>query len=286
MGVLGKILVFVNLVFSLLTAGLIIVVFSTRTNWKDANVKLTQNLEIVRAAAKAEVDAADDKVRQKDAQVQALEREKKLAEAAKAEMEVKLKKIADDAQAWERTHQGIQTNIDAVTQELTRRKAEVESLQKLLAERDKKIADIDSQMARLRDEKVQAEIQYKAAKEKIASLMTQIEATIRENGQLKAQLGNIQTAPTLSAKTPPPDDVRGTIKRVQGDLVTLSIGSDAGVSVNNVLQVYRQYPQPEYLGTVTILAVTPTESVGRLGGPKRTQVRVNDEVAAQLLPGR
>lgn len=286
MGVLGKILVFVNLVFSLLTAGLIIVVFSTRTNWKDANVKLTQNLEIVRAAAKAEVDAADDKVRQKDAQVQALEREKKLAEAAKAEMEVKLKKIADDAQAWERTHQGIQTNIDAVTQELTRRKAEVESLQKLLGERDKKIADIDSQMARLRDEKVQAETQYKAAKEKIASLMTQIEATIRENGQLKAQLGNIQTAPTLNAKTPPPDDVRGTIKRVQGDLVTLSIGSDAGVSVNNVLQVYRQYPQPEYLGTVTILAVTPTESVGRLSGPKRTQVRVNDEVAAQLLPGR
>lgn len=287
MGVLGKILVFINLVFSLLTAGLIIVVFSTRTNWKEANSKLEQNLQIVRAAAKAEVDATDEKIRQKDAECKALEREKKVAEAAKGDTETKLKKALDDALAWERTHQGIQTNVDAVTQELTRRKTEVEALQKLLGDRDKKISDIDLQMARLRDEKVQFEIQYKAAKEKIASLMSQTESLIRENSQLKSQLGNTQSAPTgPTTKTAPPEDVRGTIKRVQGDLATLSIGSDAGVNVNNVLQVYRQSPSPEYLGTVTILAVTPTEAVGRLAGPKRNQVKIGDEVASQLLPGR
>lgn len=287
MGVLGKILVFINLVFSLLTAGLIIVVFSTRTNWREANTKLEQNVQIVRAAAKAEVDAADEKIRQKDAECKALEREKKVAETSRGETEIKLKKALDDALAWERTHQGIQTNVDAVTQELTRRKTEVEALQKLLSDKDKKISDIDVQMARLRDEKVQYEIQYKAAKEKITSLMSQTEALVRENAQLKAQLGNIQSTPaTAITKTAPPEDVRGTVKRVQGDLATLSIGSDAGVSVNNVLQVYRQSPTPEYLGTVTILAVTPTEAVGRLAGPKRNQVKATDEVAAQLLPGR
>lgn len=287
MGVLGKILVFINLVFSLLTAGLIIVVFSTRTNWKEANSKLEQNVQIVRAAAKAEVDAADEKIRQKDAEVKALEREKKVAESAKGDTEAKLKKAIDDANAWERTHQGILTNVDAVTQELTRRKTEVEALQKLMSDRDKKISDIDLQMAKLRDEKVQFEIQYKSAKEKIASLMSTNESLVRENAQLKAQLGTSTSTPaTPTTKTAPPEDVRGTVKRVQGDLATLSIGSDAGVNVNNVLQVYRQTPTPEYLGTVTILAVTPTEAVGRLAGPKRSQVKVSDEVASQLLPGR
>ena len=50
-----------------------------------------------------------------------------------------------------------------------------------------------------------------------------------EDIQLKAQLGNIQTAPSGQARTAPPEDARGTIKRVEGDYVTLSIGSDAGV---------------------------------------------------------
>jgi myosin heavy subunit len=286
MGVLGKILVFVNLVFSLLTAGLIIVVFSTRTNWREANTKLTTNLEVVRASAQADVAAADDKVRQKDAQVQALDREKKAAEAAKSKTDEELKKANDDLNALKQAHDKHTVNVDAVTQELTRRKTEVEALQKLAAERDKKINDIDMQMAKLRDEKVQFEIQYKAAKEKLTALMSQNEALVRENAQLKAQLGNIQTTPLKSAQTAPPEDARGTIKKVQGDLATISIGTDAGVNVNNVLQVYRTTPQPEWLCTITILAATPNEAVGRLTGPKRNQVRVQDEVAAQILPGR
>jgi hypothetical protein len=286
MGVLGKILVFFNLVFSLVTAGLIIVVFTTRTNWREANTKLQDNMRIVQASAKADVDAADEKVRQKDTQYQALDREKKAAEAAKTKSEEEMKKVKDDLGAIEKVLAANNTNIETVTQELNRRKTEVESLQKLISERDKKISDIDLQMAKLRDEKVQFEIQYKAGKEKLNSLMSQNEALVRENAQLKAQIGTIQSTPTSEARTAPPDDVRGTIKKIDREFVTLSIGSDAGVNVNNVLQVYRLRPAPEWLGTVTILAVTPTESVGRLGGPKRNQVKVNDEVAAQLLPGR
>ena len=92
MGVLGKILVFVNLVFSLLTAGLIIVVFTTRTNWREAYNKIDTNIRIVQAAAKADVDAADLRVAEKDKQYQALDRDKKAAEAAKAKTEEELKK--------------------------------------------------------------------------------------------------------------------------------------------------------------------------------------------------
>lgn len=284
MGVLGKILVFVNLVFSLLTAGLIIVVFTTRENWRQAYQKSQNNMLVVQAAAKADVDAADARVAEKDKLYQALDREKKAAEAAKVKTEEDLKKAKDDLVAFQKSHDKNTTNIDATTQELNRRKTEVEALQKLLAEREQKITNIDLQMATLRDQKVQFEVQYKAAKEKLTSLMSQNEALVKENSQLKAQLGNIQTQPSAVTKTVPPEDARGTVKTVQNDLATITIGTDAGVNVGNVLQVYRTRPQPEYLGTLTILAATPNEAVGRLTGPKRNQVKVGDEVAARVLP--
>src|SRR5205085_2667341 len=54
MTVVGKILVFVNLIFSLLTAGLIIMVYTTRTNWHDANTKLQSAMQVTQAQATAE----------------------------------------------------------------------------------------------------------------------------------------------------------------------------------------------------------------------------------------
>jgi len=283
MGVLGKILVFVNLVFSLLTAGLIIVVFTTRSNWKDAYDKQSKNMAIVQASAQASETAAAEQVRLKDSEVQKLKGERKAAEDARAKTQEDLQKAQADLKALNDSFVKNTTNSDAFTQELTRRKTELEALQKLLGERDQRISDIDLQMAKLRDEKVSYEIQYKAAKEKISGLMSQNETLTRENATLKAQLGSTSSQSGGGPKTVPPEDVRGTVKQLNGDMATISVGSDAGVNVGNVLQVYRLRPQPEWLCSITILAVTPNEAVGRLAGPKRIQVKPQDEVAATIL---
>ena len=113
--------------------------------------------------------------------------------------------------------------------------------------------------------------------------MSQNETLTRENATLKAQLGSTSSQSGGGPKTVPPEDVRGTVKQLNGDMATISVGSDAGVNVGNVLQVYRLRPQPEWLCTITILAVTPNEAVGRLAGPKRIQVKPQDEVAATIL---
>jgi chromosome segregation ATPase len=204
MGVLGKILVFVNLVFSLLTAGLIIVVFTTRSNWKEAYDKQSKNMAIVQASAQASEAAAAEQVRLKDSEVQKLKGERKVAEDARAKTQEDLQKAQADLKALNDSFIKGSTNTDALTQELTRRKTELEALQKLLGERDQKISDIDLQMAKLRDEKVSYEIQYKAAKEKISGLMSQNETLTRENATLKAQLGSTSTQPSGGPKTVPP----------------------------------------------------------------------------------
>src|SRR5262245_28325828 len=49
MTVLGKVLVFVNLVFALVTAGLITMVFIARTNWRVGYETLEKQLQVARA---------------------------------------------------------------------------------------------------------------------------------------------------------------------------------------------------------------------------------------------
>src|SRR5436853_1401112 len=91
------------------------------------------------------------------------------------------------------------------------------------------------------------------------------------------------TASTDSGKRPPPEQVRGTIKAMDGGLATISVGSDSGVTKDSLLYVYRLSPKPEYLGELIILSVTPFEAVGRIKpATRQTPIKVGDEVASQI----
>jgi RNA polymerase sigma factor (sigma-70 family) len=114
---------------------------------------------------------------------------------------------------------------------------------------------------------------------KDATLLEQIRVKDRELATLREQLGDTRRE-RKPAKMP--ENFRGSIKAVQGDLATITPGSDAGASVGSVLQIYRLDPHPEYLGTLTIRAVTPHEAVGQLQGPKKDGVKAGDQVAARL----
>jgi hypothetical protein len=87
------------------------------------------------------------------------------------------------------------------------------------------------------------------------------------------------------AQNPPAAKVDGTVKQVDAatGLVTISIGSDAGLEKGHTLEVYRLSPA-RYLGTLTVLEVQPTQAVGRVKGGKDA-VQVGDRIASRLLGG-
>lgn len=278
MTTLGKILVFVNLVFSLLTAGLIVMVYTTRTNWAAASAKQAATIAVVRATADAEFEAAKKTVDGKEADLQRVTREKQ-------EQTTLLTKAQNDLAAAQQQIAQLQTTQgsgDAVKQaqadELKRRSDEVKKLTDLVSEREQKIHEIDQQMSKLRNEKVAFQIQYESANARNKELLNQIQAKDQEIVRQRTGGGTA----TTQAQTPLPENFRGTIKAIQGDLATITPGSDAGAAVGAQLQVFRLQPRAEYLGTLVIRAVTPHEAVGQLQGPKKNQVKVNDEVAARL----
>src|SRR5262249_42227637 len=107
----------------------------------------------------------------------------------------------------------------------------------------------------MRDQKVAAEIDRKAFKDRAEQLATDNQRLEKLVAQMKAAGGN--AANTRLAAAPPPQDVEGLVKKAEGNLVTISIGSDAGIQRDHVLQVFRLGANPKYLGRIRIVEVTP-----------------------------
>jgi hypothetical protein len=282
MTVVGKILVFVNLIFSVITAGLIVMVYTTRVNWykayndqKAAAQVAQQNVAVVEANS-------NDEVKKRDAQYQQLKAEKDRASGEARALTDQLAKAKTDFDDLKKVSAGTGQNIADLTQELNRRKNEVETLHKQVDDRDKKIAEIDGQMARLRDEAVQFRIQWEQGKEKIGLLQREVERMAREAERTRQQGGSAAPSPSGAAPIAPRvEDLQGTIARVDGDLATMTPGSDAGVAVGMKLRVFHLQPKPEYLGELTVVNVTPTQAVGRLAGPLAKRVKAGDQVDAR-----
>jgi hypothetical protein len=86
-------------------------------------------------------------------------------------------------------------------------------------------------------------------------------------------------------KNPPTENVEGVVKRVDDNsgLVTISIGSDAGLTKGHTLEVFRLNP-PKYLGTIRLLEVKPTESVGKPTPTRQgDKIQSGDRVASRIL---
>src|SRR5581483_11149263 len=66
MTTLGKILVFANLAFSVVTSGLIIMVYAKRTDWKTAYDKVSNNVTVAQKNAETYMFEADEAKRRAD----------------------------------------------------------------------------------------------------------------------------------------------------------------------------------------------------------------------------
>lgn len=276
----GKILAFLNLVFALLTAGLIGMVYLTRTNWHQSFEQVQSAARAADASYKQLLQAEMDLVRDKEklAREAADKRaaiEKDLV-AAKAEIE----QLKGQLAANQRSNDRDSENVQKTTAEIERRRNEVKQLNDTLMARETRIRDLEQQLTIVRDESVNYKLKYDQLKERNENLMTLYEGASKELAAFKARGLTVSTGAT---KAPPADQVRGTVKAVDGSLATISVGSDSGVNKDNILFVYRLAPKPEYLGKLTILSVTPFEAVGRFEATSRqVAIKPGDEVASQI----
>jgi hypothetical protein len=89
-------------------------------------------------------------------------------------------------------------------------------------------------------------------------------------------------------KNPPTENVEGLVKSVDSSgLMTLTIGSDAGLTKGHTLELFRLNPsspsQSKYLGTVRIVEAESGQSVAQPVGRLSSPPQKGDRVASRLL---
>jgi predicted nuclease with TOPRIM domain len=290
MTTLGKILVFLNLVFSLLAGILIIQVYATRTSWKSAFDKLNNYYTVSEANNKA-LRGDMDSVRQaKDEQVKAAEKTRDEKEAERKRLEGEIKTVQGELDKVKAQHLAQQTNATVSNEELQRRQQETASLTDRINKLNATVAELQKTGKQLQDEKMQAVINFNSEHDRNVRLLEQFRQLTQKAELMEKKLQTLGASArdVQPNRNPPPEDVEGVILETDAKtgLVTISIGTDSGVNVGNTLEVFRMNP-PKYLGTIRILDAQAKQAVGRLTAPPRYgPLEKGDIVATKIMSSK
>ena len=280
---LGKILVFINLLFSLLTGALIIMTFVTRTNWRTGydeavaqldkervrvGIKESQIKEVENHKNKEIIDL-QDKVKQAVAEFDRLTKER---DDARAKANVADQQVA--------ILSGTISKSNSVIEGL---KAEIETLDKRLVAEQERVLKYGLENKAFKAETIKARTDLETALERNAQLLAKL---VEADKKIQVLEGEASAKAGREIKNPPPEDVRGKVTAADDNsgFVTINLGSDNGLSKGNTLEVFRLRPRPTYVGTLRVYDVRPNEAVGKLmgTGPKG-RILKDDEVASKIL---
>lgn len=290
MSFVGKVLVVIQLVLSVLFMALAGAVFAVHTNWRD---KFEAQAEVIKGAEKnvADKQAQLDSVRQ-DSQ--------KIVDDNKAEMErLKDQVLTQTRQIEELTTKNNQDQLQLQTQtalaETNAREAifrTTESEEQRAANRAVQAA-LDETAAKLReleDAKFGLQVEYDKLRAKAQE--EQIKLAFLEK---QARTLGLQTDPKLAARlAEPPPQVDGVVKAIKKDranqvrMTEISIGSDDGLIVGHKLFVMRSgvNGQPaKFLGAVRVISIEPDYAVCevlREDTPPNGIIEVGDNVTTKL----
>jgi hypothetical protein len=287
MTAVGKILVFVNLLFSLVVAGLLIMFHVAQTPWVDAARKMeasnkvlaaeteTYKVELAQVTTQIEKERADLKAQLAKAQKDFGDEKTRadgLAKDLKAEKDRYTAQFVPPLDAGAKE---IERHIDASKDMSNRSQADQDRIGILLKENGD-----------LRVSKTAAEIEARSSNRRAQEMEEKIQEMAKTIVQLKSGGGGSATVSGGRIKTsnPPPENVEGVITRIdaQTGLVVLSIGSDAGLLRGHTLEVFRLNPN-KYLGTIQIMDVRPNEAVGKPMTKMLGPIQQGDRVAAKIL---
>jgi hypothetical protein len=289
MTAVGKILVIINLLCSLAVGGLVTMVYVARTHWVDEFKKAEDRYKVAEASEqtyKAEVEKARV---ERDQELKTARSER---DAVRADLKKQLEindTLRNDLVAWEKKA----TRSEGVQQggqmEIAKRQADVEKLKDIVKQETDRNNQLVLEKNGLTDRAVAAEIQLKSALDRAGRLENQLQETTKELVRLRAG-GGVSSVARVGGKNPPPENVEGLIKNTDpsSGLVTLTIGSDAGLTKGHTLEVFRLSSIPQqskYLGTIRILEVTATQAVGQPTGRMPVPPQAGDRVASHILGG-
>jgi hypothetical protein len=296
MNPMGKILVFLNLLFALATGAFLAYVVAIRENYADALEKVKKELEVATENTKAQKDTIVRLTAEARRLQASLEGEKIRSGARETEYQAALEHEKEQARIARKQREKADASAAQANMQVKRMQGEVELLTGIVKKREDEILVLNKQVIEARARVTTAETAMVTAVARAKNLFEQLK--IKE--QLIAELQNLGPGggrPTVvttrdpNYENPPPGNLKGRIIRIDSvrpDLVEISLGSDHGLKKDHTLEIYRLSPEPTYLGRVLIVDPNLHTAIGRLqrttGVGQLSSVQTGDEVVSKLIP--
>ncbi len=285
MTVLGKILVFLNLVAAVAVAAFIVLVFAARTNWAVGYNEYKNRYAALEASTNAIKVESDERYAALDKQLKAIAAERDQAKTALDQANVAVKTEAEKVLVANQQLKTENATKVALEADLLRQKDDVLKLAGAVKDKDEQILKLVKDKNDLRDDAVRASIDSNRQKVRVEQLAGHLQELTRDNERLKKSGGTIDSG-AVARENPPPAHVDGVIKQIDPTgLVTISIGSDAGLMKGHTLDVYRLSGSGDYLGLLRLTDVRANEAVGQLLKRSRTPVKLGDRVGTLSTKG-
>ena len=279
MTLVGKILVVLIFIMSLVFMSFTVMVYSTHRNWKDLVENPSTGLK---------------------ARLTQREQEKRQLENERQEI---LNKLAYERATRTEALAVLEVKLSELTAELARNEETLRTTQTQLGEANQLVSSSLAQKQRLTTEVEKLREEVKGAREdrdfqvaevqKLTDKINQSEGQLRRlrdrNNQLTGELGRAQVlldSNDLDLNAPldgQPPRLDGVVTAVrQRDLVEVSLGADEGVRRGHKLDIYAG--SGAYLGRLEVVETAPDRAVGRVV-PQYSQgvIRKGDRVATKLL---
>lgn len=292
MNTIGKILVVLNFVFALVVGAFLTMKFATETNWKAGVEKLSAELDISRKdnqVFRDEVGGLRAQLSTAKAQLEERKQDLALFQAQFAIRETELLNAFKEAEA---RGKNAELNFTSNSAAMDRMKKEVEALKGSIENREDLLVKLHTKFKDNQELAMTLERDLKFSQDRNQGLLARVQELERHVAEIvsgaKAETANA-LAKDPYAPNPPTKVVKGKIERVDTkdtSLVSISLGTDHGVKLNNTLEVFRLQPTPEYIGMIKIEDAHPHHSVARLirvPGVQPKQVLQGDVVSSTLL---
>lgn len=285
MNVLGKIFVIANLIFSVATAALIMVVYTTRTNWHQHAAEWKKQADAARSNADSYWQLVQDTRAAEKKRSDDLESRLGTASGNLTESEKQRTLLAGELGRQKAAYEQIVQDNKHVSEVSNRLQKENGVVKNQLNDANKMVVGLEKEKADFRNRAVDARIAADQEKERNERLLEDNERITL--ALEKAMAGVARGSPGKGSvqKRPPLEDLEGIVEAsdAQSGYVTITLGSNHGLQKDQTLEVFRLAPKGEYLGTIRIFDVRADKAVGKPISRPSSPIQVGDRVASRIL---
>ncbi|HET6574977.1 MAG TPA: hypothetical protein VFG68_15330 [Fimbriiglobus sp.] len=275
MTILGKLLVFVVLVLSIVWNALVVNAYVARTNWHKRAAEYQQKATDAAASATGMKDllgeeraAAAEKDRAQRAELERLYAQNRQLLADRQKLVVQVNDAFNQLKAQGAQANIHQTNIEKLQQQVNALDQQTKDVQKRITD-----TTLSAQQDRVKAER--AGIEAASQQQRAERLAVQVQQLSEIVAEYERKYGSLQTlSPGVQRSPVLPEGWKGTISRTDGTVsdlhagrevwVELTPGLDSGLKPGAILSVHRlNGVKGTYLGTITVARVNAKDAVGR-----------------------